>query len=345
MSVLMTRELPLIRWRRWPVLLALALSVPAALATPPGGSLPPEEAQAWLAKLQNATRRQSFQGIFVVSSGSRSASARIAHVCDGRDQYERIDALDGPNRQVFRRNDVVQTVWPAAKVAVVEQREAFSNFPALVGGAGHITDAYELRPQGVDRVAGHDADVLVLNPRDRWRFGHRLWVEKTTGLLLRAEVLDEHGEVLEWSAFSELSIGSRVPQERVAITPRRLEGFDIRRPDVERTELEREGWILRQGVPGFAPISCVRRRTAGEGAHAAGTKSGSMIQAVYGDGMTHVSVFIEPFDPGAHRRELLMTNGATRTVTQRQGDWWLTVVGDVPVATLRAFASALERKP
>ena len=29
---------------------------------------------------------------------------------------------------------------------------------------------------------------------------------------------------------------------------------------------------------------------------------------------------------------------------RRQGDWWITVVGDVPPATLLAFANALERR-
>jgi sigma-E factor negative regulatory protein RseB len=29
---------------------------------------------------------------------------------------------------------------------------------------------------------------------------------------------------------------------------------------------------------------------------------------------------------------------------RRQGDWWVTVIGDVPAATLRQFANALEYK-
>jgi len=28
----------------------------------------------------------------------------------------------------------------------------------------------------------------------------------------------------------------------------------------------------------------------------------------------------------------------------RQGDWWITVIGDVPAATLQLFAASLERK-
>ena len=41
---------------------------------------------------------------------------------------------------------------------------------------------------------------------------------------------------------------------------------------------------------------------------------------------------------------MLASLGATLTLSQRQGDWWVTVVGDTPQTTLKSFAAALERK-
>ena len=69
-----------------------------------------------------------------------------------------------------------------------------------------------------------------------------------------------------------------------------------------------------------------------------------MLQAVFSDGLTHVSVFIEPYDAAVHRADPPMAVGATHTLARRQGDWWITVVGDVPPPTLLMFANALERK-
>jgi sigma-E factor negative regulatory protein RseB len=40
---------------------------------------------------------------------------------------------------------------------------------------------------------------------------------------------------------------------------------------------------------------------------------------------------------------MLASVGPTQTLMQQQGDWWVTVVGDVPAATLRMFAKGLER--
>jgi sigma-E factor negative regulatory protein RseB len=68
------------------------------------------------------------------------------------------------------------------------------------------------------------------------------------------------------------------------------------------------------------------------------------VQTIYSDGLTYVSVFIEPYRADRHTHPMLASLGATQTLSQRQGDWWVTVVGDTPPATLRSFASSLERK-
>jgi sigma-E factor negative regulatory protein RseB len=55
-------------------------------------------------------------------------------------------------------------------------------------------------------------------------------------------------------------------------------------------------------------------------------------------------LFVEAWDRQRHGPETLMAMGATQTLTRRMGDWWLTVVGEVPAQTLRSFAQNLERK-
>ena len=69
-----------------------------------------------------------------------------------------------------------------------------------------------------------------------------------------------------------------------------------------------------------------------------------MLQTIFSDGLTHVSVFVEPFRAERHRAGGAAF-GATHTLMQRLGPHWVTVVGDVPMATLKQFAAALERLP
>ena len=319
--------------------------VPAA-ASAAGAALDAPQMYNWLARIHDAARQRNFIGTLVVSSaGQAVSSARIAHFCEGGNQYERVESLDGAARHMFRANELVHTFWPRSHVALVEQRAAVSSFPALLqGGDDRIAEFYELRLAGLDRVAGHDASVLTLSPRDARRYGYRLWAEKGSGLLLRADVLGERGELLETSAFSDVTIGVKPQPESVTLPMKRLDGFRILRSVMVPAKLEAEGWTLRETVPGFRQVSCVKRPLDPNLATDAGAAAPQALQAIYSDGLTYVSVFIEPQRDDRPVREAQSVHGATRMLRSRRGDHWITVVGDVPQATLSAFANGFERK-
>ncbi len=300
--------------------------------------------RAWLMRIHDAARRRNFQGTFVVSGGGAVSSARIVHFCEDGTQLERIDSLDGQARHVFRHNETVQTVWPASRVTVIEKSQTLLSFPALLqAGDDHIGDHYEVRSEGTGRVAGHESDIVRVTPKDALRYGYRLWAERSSGLLLRADVLGERAEVLETSAFSDVAIGVKAQPELVLHPMKRLDGMRVFRPVLEPTTFDAEGWALRDSVPGFRQVSCVRRAmpSAGE----VGTEGASqVVQAIFSDGLTHVSLFVEPYDARRHVREMQAAVGATQTLMRRQGAWWVTAVGDVPAGTLKLFANALERR-
>ena len=308
--------------------------------------VPPQEVRAWLLKIHDAASHRNFQGTFVVSGGGAVSSARIAHFCEGDDQFERSESLDGQARYIFRHNDLVHTVWPASRVVMVEQRSQLASFPALLqAGDDRITDFYDVQRQGTGRVAGHDANVLVVKPRDTLRYGYRLWADQASGLLLRADVIGEQDAVVETSAFSDVTIGVRAQPESVLQPMRRTAGYRIVKPVMTTTRLAAEGWEMARAVAGFREVSCVKRPMQGAGTVDAAPPDLPVLQTIYSDGLTYVSVFIEPLDPARHRQPVLASVGATQTLMQQQGGWWITVVGDVPAATLHQFAKGLERRP
>jgi sigma-E factor negative regulatory protein RseB len=67
------------------------------------------------------------------------------------------------------------------------------------------------------------------------------------------------------------------------------------------------------------------------------------MQWVFSDGLASVSVFAEVFDPQRHGPEKSAVSGATHSLAQRLDGYWVTVLGEVPIATLRRFAQSLER--
>jgi len=332
-----------------PLALACAaiVGVPAALAQNRAAASSPQanEMRAWLLRIHEAASRRNFQGTFVVSGGGGVASARISHYHEGANQYERIESLDGRQRKVFRHNDVVHTLWPASKVAMIEQRGQLSSFPALLQASDdHLAEWYEMQLEGIDRVAGYEADVLAVKPRDKFRYGYRLWADRASGLLLRVDVIGERGETLETAAFSEVSIGVRSQPDSVVQAMKKLDGYRIVKPVLTPTRLEDEGWSMRPATPGFRLVSCIRRQMEMPGEAAGDPNAAPVLQTIYSDGLTYVSVFIERYRADRHTEPVFVSLGATVTFGQRQGDWWVTVVGDTPPSTLKTFAAALERK-
>jgi len=67
-------------------------------------------------------------------------------------------------------------------------------------------------------------------------------------------------------------------------------------------------------------------------------------QAVFSDGLAAISIFVEPVEKNS-RKEGAGESGATHVLVKRRGDFWITLLGEVPQVTLQQFASAIEYKP
>ena len=322
------------------VLLAVLWSCTSGLAQSVAPTLTLNE---WLTRVHQATNHKTYTGTFVVSSGSVMASAKIWHVCDGTQQMERVVPLTGTSRVTYRHNDQVITFYPASKRAIVERRESlgfFSDFLKTVDPS--IGEFYQFSVQGTERIAGFEADVVYLVPVDRLRYGWKIWSEQKTGLVLQLQTLDLDGQVLEQSAFSELQLNAPVKMAQLSHLMAQTNGYRVEHPEKVATTAQEQGWALHKGVPGFRALGCYQHPIRDSGA-ASGQNSRAM-QWVFSDGLSSVSVFVEPYDARRHVREgASALGGATHSLTRRINAWWATAVGEVPVSTLNVFVQGLER--
>ena len=236
-----------VRWLSLMALLSSLLPQAASLAASPGSfaGTEPLDAARWLSRISLAARERNYQGTMVFTAGGVESSSKVAHFCVGDQSFERLETLDGKMRKVFRHNDIVHTVWPQAGVAVVERRGALSNLPSNLQSIDpRALDQYELRPEGHERIAGREAAVFLLQPRDEWRYAQRIWADQVSGLMLRADVIGAGKVVLESAAFSDVDIGVRPQPDSVLLPLRKLDGLRVLRPQQVPTQLEVEGWAL-----------------------------------------------------------------------------------------------------
>lgn len=292
----------------------------------------------WLARMHAASRQHSFIGTFVVSSPAGAlSSGRIWHASEGERPTERIESLTGAARSTLRRGDQWLTLMPDQRLARLERRQPAGLFPAGLSRSREAARAsyYTAREAGADRVAGFDADLVLIEPRDNHRYGYRVWSERKSGLVVKLQTLDGQGQVLEQAVFSQLQIDAALRPRQVVPTLDPPAGWRVERIENAATTAQAEGWDLRSPVPGFEAVGCYRR----------GPDAGDTLQCVFSDGLASVSLFVEAYDPQRHAAvQAAVAVGASQTQGRRLKSWWVTAVGEVPPQTLRAFAQALERR-
>ncbi|KAF1030361.1 MAG: Sigma factor AlgU regulatory protein MucB [Burkholderia plantarii] len=336
-------------WARLPALVlctAALLSVHALAHAqqPIDPAAGPKAVATWLDRIQQAAQQQNYEGTFVYQRGAYVQSSHIAHIAAKGGEYEQIESLDGKPRKLLRHNDDLYTFVPERHLCVVERRQNRDSFPSLLGASGdQVLAVYDAKPLGNDRVAGLDAQVVELVPKDAYRFTYKLWTDVRTGLLLRSQTLDADDHVLEQVAFSQLQIGTADPARKAAIAAgmRNLTGWTVVKTPVAPVDIEAQGWQIAPSVAGFRKIREVRRPMA---ARAAGEPPISVDQAVFTDGLATISVFLEPVEKGT-RKEGAGSTGATHVLVKRRGDFWITLLGEVPPAALQRFSAAIEYKP
>lgn len=301
---------------------------PAARAV----SEPPERTEAqWLQAIQSAAERLSYTGTIVYHRAGAVQSSRVVHFFDGSVSHERLQLLDGKRREYVRRGAEVQCLYPDSRRVRFERRPEQESFPAIGAGApAEILQRYKLVVGGIERVAGLECRVLVLEPRDSLRYGHWLCADRATALLLKAQTLNERQEPLEHMAFVDLRIGDRL--ERSQLKPSwSTEGWTIERSvEPQPVDLDKTGWRVT-APDGFRKLRSVERKMGADADRPA-------LQVVYSDGLASLSVFIEPGAGSMLAHELTHSQGPVSGFTRRVGDALVTVIGEVPPGTVRSVA-------
>src|SRR5258706_14178802 len=176
-----------------PVSAAIAQTEPSALQ--------------WLQRIYAATEKLSYSGTFVYQQGQQVETSRITHVVEASGPRERLETLDGVPREIIRTGDEVVCYLPASMTVKIDKQPGRRPFPAILSEQlKDVSDNYTVKKGEIERVGGYSCQVLTLDPKDRMRYGHRLWADLNTRMLLRAKTFNEKDEMLEQFTFTQSKI-------------------------------------------------------------------------------------------------------------------------------------------
>ena len=296
-----------------------------------------DDSATWLERMGHAIMELNYRGVLVHTYlGEADVSSIVHRVVDGV-VTERITAMDDAGREIIRSNGEVTCIFPDQKLIIVEHQDALE----LDGGPGvgqlpsfmvFDEDNYSVDMLGPGRVSGRDATVLSVMPKDGYRYGYRLWLDKDTAMLLKSQLLDEPGRVLEEFLFTDISFPDAIPVADVQPSVD-VDSYSWERPEPavsSKVHLHDAEWSASDLPSGFM-LAAVRSKQA-PGA------SDALEQLVYSDGLASISVFIEMGVAASEQAEGASQIGAANAYTTTLEGRLITAVGDVPVRTAKMIA-------
>ena len=300
----------------------------------------PQTAADWIEKASRAGERHSFVADVVYEQGSHIEALRLwRDAGEGGRLRERLMTLSGPQREILRTAGSTIYLMPSASEPLAQRYSGRSIDLPGPDEVDRLDERYRLELEGEGRIADRPVQRIRLIPRDAFRYGYALWVERRTGLVLRADVIDQGATPVERFLIVDLELRDRLTPE--TLDPVLAEDGASFDRVTDRAVVDDEqapvqaAWSVTDLPEGFT-LQTDRAQTLSR-------REKPVRHMVFSDGMATVSVYIEQRD-ASDRLEGPMSMGGVNIHARTQDDVQTLVVGQVPAATVHRIATSLVRQ-
>lgn len=298
------------------VLLSLFAAAGTTAAACPGADT---VALEWLDKMSRSMRQVSYQGVVTLQRGDELQAMQVSHAVNHGNSSERLTILTGQGAQVVRGPHPLNCIHPGDQLL---------RFGAQQQDHCGIAGQYRLSVADGERVAGRNAVRINIEPRDMYRFGYVLELDRETGLLLKTQTLGHGHHALETIQFAQISYTTEVPEVGGAVVLHEAQHPSSQNPAMNAAVAR--AWSVKWLPHGFA---------------ATDSSLGIGGRRTYTDGLAVFSVFLEDLDRQIHPGEGLVREGGTTIYTRGMRiagqPVLVTVIGEVPVNTARMVADSV----
>ena len=292
-------------------------------------------AMEWVQKMSESMRNLSYRGNFVYMHEKQLESMSIFHLKDEHGEKERLLSLNGEAREVIRDNRNLTCIWPSSRTVVVDYSRQNRFSPLFIpDDIVSISQFYDLKLTGMDRVAGQNTVVVHISPKDQLRYGIKLWIAEESGLLIRSSLINEHGQVVEQVMFTNLEVLPEGHGLTLDTMPELDESFTMvryHRGEPSEEPSSEMAWHLKEMPDGFRQESVLKRKISETGLF--------VHQMVFTDGLASLSVFIEKESIQKHRGNTSM--GAVNAFIRIADGYSITAIGEVPAITVQQVAESI----
>ena len=306
-----------------------------------------------LKRMSEVNQTQNYHGTFILRKSDKLSTMNVEHGVDEQGIWERMESLDGEAKKVLRHNNRIVSVYPDRQLVTVrrasKQQSLHRQLPENIG---QLASFYSMIRLDDDRIANRQALVIDLKPKDRYRYGYKYWIDKETGMLLRCDLVSEKNGIVAQMMFTSLEYSEKPS----------FSGFDVQQFERFNQQVKDEtvdgnrnhsivelkieklpgGFMLTQNTMRYSRPSSIDALQENETVK---TIPPDLQHLVYTDGLASVSVFIERNKGGDKHLHGASSMGGVNAFGYSMGEFFVTVVGEVPEETVQLMAKSAVKMP
>ena len=286
-----------------------------------------ESAQQMLAKMMQAMHGLNYQGTVALFRNGKLETMKFSHAVKDGVEQERLLLLNSPMREMIRNADTVWCLFLDSKKMVIDHRPVKQSFLMdLPQDLTELDQNYTFAVSGGEKIATLSAKIIVIEPRDNFRYARRIWVSQDNFLPLKFELVNRTGQALEQAMFTELQIKESLP---IVDFDNEHNFFVQHIHKLEPLSFDQTGFVLNRIPKGFKKIFFTRSPMRG-------TEKPTE-HLLLSDGFSTISVYLEQRNlEGFSKRQSV---GAVNSYSRPLNKYQLTVMGEVPARAVQFIAN------
>ena len=293
-----------------------------------------------LNEMSQAGRDLNYDGVFVYRKDNQIETMRIIHKSGVDGVSQRLVSLTGNAREVIRDNEEVKCYYPENKKVVVEKSRLGKLISAyLPSPVQSISEFYSFDVAGSERVAGKDSWIINIRPKDKYRYGYQLWIDKHSKLLLKSELKNQTGVTLEQILFAKLDVLDHIDDNLLKpnISATDYKWYKNVKDDEVNNSISNKQWSVTWMPTGFSKNDHSRQTAI--------ANQMPVEHLVYSDGLAMVSIFVEKVMEKPESTIGSINFGGVNAYAIHANGYQITAVGEVPKTTVKKMADSVKALP
>lgn len=287
-------------------------------------------AKQTLASMTRAWDDLNYEIAFVQTSPANMDSFRYRHIKQDNKTYAQLVTLDGAQQEIIQRDNLVSYFQQNTPAFTINSADIIDALPAVVRtDFNKLAAYYDFVKIGKNRVAGRFVDTIRIMPKDDFRYQYLVFVDDENGLLLRGDMLDREGNLLDQFRVVTLYIDDRLKGltdylHKVSMPPL----LHDNKAESGAQVSWQAGWLPQ----GFEAV-----RYSQETLNDEATESG-----LFSDGLFTFNLFVTNAGGDATTPDNTWKQGALTIYSEVIGNKEVTFIGQLPIAAAKRIVQEIK---